>query len=292
MKSWPMIALTLSVLAASQVLAADAVSLRYGFKQGATYSVRQLHHDVGKSIVDMSGYAQQMQQMMGQQMPGMAGGKMESPIDRLYKSAWSARVVGKKNGAIRLAMDYGQQEGGERWAGPSGDSAQHFGDSRGEALIDPRKGVVGLSTEPAEGMVELIYRARLAWLPVLPQGRLKLGDSFSHDYVFKDEMYSMKSEDEYILDEVSDGYAYFSVESRALMVIRSTAPQQAQGMSGMGGEMRIAYRGDGSAVFSLKEGIFIEREMKLAYDTPESGSGGFNTTMRGAVRERFEMERR
>lgn len=51
-------------------------------------------------------------------------------------------------------------------------------------------------------------------------GSIKPGDSFSHDYVMKNDTFTTKGSDEYTLNEVSDGLAYFTVETRMVSVIR------------------------------------------------------------------------
>lgn len=260
---------------------AASVKLRYGFKPGAVYAVHEQHHDVGKSIVEMD--------IMGQRQ------SMESPIDHISEGHWSARGIGKGPGSsMRLAVEYGTQKGGDRWAASAGaGSEQHFGDSKAEATIDPVKGLTALTTTPVEPLLDLIYRARFAWLPPLPSGSIKPGDSFSHDYVMKNDNFTTKGSDEYTLDEISDGMAYFTVETRMVSVIRYGGGS-AQGMGGpaMLGEMTLAYQGEGTAIFNLKEGIFIEREIKMGYATQKPSSGAFSSTMRGVSRTRWEMERR
>lgn len=269
--------LALAPLAASH---AAGVKLRYGFHGGGAYHVHELHHDIGKSIVEM--------EMMGQHQ------KMESPIDQISESRWSATVVGKaKSGGVRLAMKYGTQKGGERWAANAGPgSEQMFGQSKAEVTIDPIKGMTALTTTPAEAAYDAVYRGRFGWMPELPTAAIKPGDGFSHDYTIKGQGYTVKGTDEYTLDEVRDGMAYFSVESRMMMVMRYGDAAQGMGGPAMMGEMTLAYKGDGSASFDLKEGYFTEREMKLAYTTPKPTTGAFNSTMRGVMKQRWEMERR
>lgn len=259
---------------------AASAKLRYGFKPGAVYAVHEQYHDVGKSIVDM--------EIMGQRQ------SMESPIDHVSEGRWTARAIGKGPGnSVRLAVDYGTQKGGDRWAASGGaGSEQHFGDSKAEVTIDPVKGLTALATTPADPLLDLIYRGRFAWLPALPSGSIKPGDSFSHDYVMKTDTFTTKGSDEYTLDEISNGMAYFSVETRMVSVIRYGGGGQGMGGPMAMGEMNIAYQGEGTAVFDLKEGIFIEREMKMGYGTQKPSTGAFSSTMRGTNRTRWEMERR
>ena len=259
---------------------AASVKLRYGFHSGASYEVHELYHDVGSSTVEM--------EMMGQHQ------KMTTPIDQISESRWSAKMIGKAgNGGLRLAMGYGSQKGGERWAASAGPGSEEmFGNSSAEVTIDPVKGMTALTTKPTGAMYDGIYRGRFGWMPQLPSAALSTGDSFSHDYTIKGEGYTVKGTDEYTLDEISEGMAYFSVESRQVMVMRFGNTAQGMGGPAMMTEMSMAYKGDGTATFNIKEGYFSEREMKLAYTTPKPSKGSFASTMRGVMKQRWEMERR
>lgn len=64
--------------------------------------------------------------------------------------------------------------------------------------------------------------------------------------------------------------------------------------SGKGSDMVIAHRGEGTAIFDLKEGIFIEREINYKYGQKgeQQSVGMALQTMRGTLKERWEMERR
>ncbi len=271
---------SLALLLPLQAGWAASVKLRYGFHNGASYEVHELYHDVGSSTVEM--------EMMGQHQ------KMTTPIDQVSESRWNARVVGTaKGGGVRLAMGYGKQKGGERWAANAGPGSEKlFGDSSAEVTIDPLEGMTALTTKPAEPLYDGVYRGRFGWMPQLPEQALHTGDSFSHDYTIKGQGYTIKGSDEYTLEEIKDGIAYFDVESRQQMVIRYDNNVQGMGGPAMMSEMRLAYKGEGSASFDIKEGYFSEREMKLAYTTPKPSSGAFASTMRGVIKQRWEMERR
>jgi len=272
-------------LLASTPLQAESVSLRYGFRDGATYLVKQLYHNVGTSTTTMN--------MMGQQQT------MESPMDHINKSSWSAKAQ-RKGGKVVFSVNYGQQQGGERWGDPSGNTGKKmYGDSSARITFDLQNGMVAMTTKPADDpIVDTIYRSRFAWMPPLPKKKLKVGDSFIHDYTMQSGMISMKGEDEYILDEVSGGFAYFTVESRSVMVYDYSKLYQnqknvPQGMGQMMGNMTLAHKGEGTATFDLKEGIFVEREMKTVYTTKKAETPGMmQTNMRGTTRDRWEMERR
>ncbi len=282
--TWPMPLLATCLLFSNSLQAASA-TLRYGFKDGATYAVKQQHHNVGNSSVTMN--------MMGQERT------MDSPVNHSNKSNWTARVK-HKGGKMILDTTYGKQQGGERWGDPaSGIGADIYGKSSARVTFDPRKGLVSMTTKPAKDpIVDNIYRFRFAWMPRLPKKALKEGDSFIHDYTMQSGMITTKGEDEYILDEISGGVAYFTVESQSVVVtdyskLYKQEEGMPQGMGQMMGSMTMAYQGEGSAAFDLKEGIFIEREMKISYTTKKSKTpGAMINSMRGTIRDRWEMERR
>lgn len=265
---------------------AASLTLRHGFQNGADYRVSQLYHDVGNSMTEMA--------MMGQAQ------RFETPLDHQHKSLWMAKA--KRSGsAIELRMDYGQQQGGERWSDPANPTAQApYADSRATASLDPLKGLVALKTQPeGDPILDTIFRSRLAWLPRFPKQALKVGDGFTHEYVMKSGMLTLKSEDDYTLDEISQGLAYFTLETRSIAIYDYSAmqpqaqPGMPQGMGGaMAGSMTLVYKGEGTAVFDTKEGIFIERELKSAYRTQKASTGMMKMSMQGTVRERWEMERR
>jgi hypothetical protein len=278
----PLMVLAFSVFAMQSAQAAS-VTLRYGFKDGATYTVKQLYHDVGTSVTSMN--------MMGQQQT------YESPMDTTHQGSWTAHAK-QRGGRIQLSLDYGTQQGGERWGSQSGEVGNKmFADSSAIVTLDPQQGFVSVSTKPADDpLIDAIYRARLAWLPRFPEKPLKVGEGFLHEYTTKGMMMTVKSEDDYTLDEVDKGMAYFTIETRQVTIIDYSA-MQPEGMppgmaSGMMSNMTLLYKGTGTAVFDLKEGIFIEREMKTAYSTDKPSSGMMSMSMRGTVRDRWEMERR
>jgi hypothetical protein len=98
---------------------AASVKLRYGFKAGATYRVTEQNHDVGKSVTEMN--------IMGQQQ------KIETPSDRVSSGVWTAKVTGKEGGGVKLAVEYGQYKGGQRWAGNKTEIGDVFADSTNDA---------------------------------------------------------------------------------------------------------------------------------------------------------------
>ncbi|MCW8826686.1 MAG: hypothetical protein OQK78_09720 [Gammaproteobacteria bacterium] len=269
----------------------ESVNLRYKFDKGASYQVKQLHHDKGRSVTEMD--------MMGQKQ------KFDTPHERTSNSSWVAKAVGQSKGGYRLMMTYGKHKGGERWANPGqsgASSSMMFNDSKAEAVIDPVKGLVSIKVTPKDDLTSVIYQSRFGWLPKLPKKALKVGEGFEHEYTFKSKMMNSKRNDEYFLDEISGGMAYFSVESKELLVYNIQAPDmsQMQGMQGMQGmmpqqpasKMKMVYKGDGTAIFDIKQGMFVEWEVKRAYKMPTSSMMGMTTTMQGVVRERWEMERR
>lgn len=274
-----------ALLAAAPTLQAASAELRYGFRDGATYQVKQQYHNVGSSVTTMN--------MMGQQQT------METPINHVSKSSWSATA--KRSGdSVSFKVNYGRQEGGERWGDPSGNSgAKMFGDSSATVTFDLQDGMVSMKTDPPDDpIVDIIYRHRFGWMPALPQKSLKVGDSFIHDYTLQGGMTSIKGEDEYVLEEISGNFAYFYVETRSVMVYDYSKLYQQQegmpqGMGGMMGNMTVAHKGEGTATFDLKEGIFVEREMETAYTTKKAETPGMMiNSMRGTTRELWEMERR
>ncbi len=276
--------LTAGLFTVNSAQAASA-TMRYGFRNGATYTVKQQYHNVGNSSVTMN--------MMGQERT------MDTPVNHNSTNSWTAGVK-QKGSKMILSTTYGRQQGGERWGDPSsGSGAKIYGKSSAQATFDPLKGMVSISTKPAKDpIVDNIYRFRFAWMPELPKKALKVGESFFHDYTMQSGMISMKGEDEYILDEISGGVAYFTVESESLVVhdyskLYKQQKNMPQGMGQAMGNMTMAYKGEGTAAFDLKEGIFVEREMKIGYTTKQSKTPGMMiNSMRGTIREKWEMERR
>ncbi len=283
-RSMQRIAILALGLLTSAALQAASATLRYGFRDGATYTVKQQYHNVGTSSVSMS--------MMGQKQT------MDTPVNHTSINSWSAKVSHKGDKMI-LDTSYGKTEGGERWGDPSGNGAGNiYGKSSARATIDPLRGMTALSTNPArDSIVDSIYRFRFAWMPQLPKKTLKVGNSFTYDYTVQSGMITMKGEDEYILDEIKDNVAYFTLESQSVVVQDYSKLEQPEGMpEGMGsmmGNLTMAYQGEGTASFDLKEGIFVEREMQITYTTKKSKTpGAMINSMRGTIRDRWEMERR
>ena len=264
---------------------ASSVRMSYGFKPGAVYRVTEKHHDVGKSVTEMT--------MMGQPQ------RIENPTDQVSSGTWTAKGVGKEGINVKLAVKYGQHKGGQRWSSNKIQSEEIFAGSSAEVFIHPTRGFVKSIVKPeGDPTLELIYQGRFAWMPPLPEGFIKKGDSFTHDYIMKSGMYSIKITDEYYLAEVKGNYATFDVETKQLMVIKmDQGPGGAGPMQGMAlADMKMVYKGEGTAVFDLKEGLFIEREGKMSYSNLDSSEGKaagmtFNTRMEGVVKYSWEMER-
>ena len=270
---------------------ASSVRLTYGFRQGSVYKVTEQFHDVGKTVTEMN--------VMGQAQ------KFETPTDQVSSGTWTARAVGKEGGGMRLAVTYGQHKGGERWSSNKVASDDIFAGSRADVVVHPVKGAVRYAVQPPDdATVDLIYRSRFAWMPELPEGFVRKGGSFTHEYVMSSGMFHIKSTDEYFLVEVKGDYVTFDVETKQLMVLKlSQAPVpegMPQGMGGLNmGDMTLAYRGEGTAVFDVKEGIFLEREGKLSYSnlegtqgsSPMPGQMAFSSRMEGVMKYRWEMEK-
>ena len=264
---------------------AASIKLRYGFKQGTVYRVTEQNHDVGKSVTEMN--------VMGQQQ------KIETPSDRVSSGTWTAKVVGKEGGGVKLAVEYGQYKGGQRWASNKVETDDVFGDSSAVVIVHPVDGAVKIVASPAgDQMVDIIYQGRFGWMPELPEGSLKVGSEFTHEYVMKSGMYNVKATDEYYLAEIKGGFATFDVESKQLVVIKmDQGPGGTGAIQGMTmADMKLAYKGDGTAVFDIKEGIFVEREGKMSYSNLDSGTGSsmgmaFSTRMTGVAKYKWEMGR-
>ncbi|MDF1535278.1 MAG: hypothetical protein P1S46_02105 [bacterium] len=280
----PMTCILLAV-ACVGVSEAASVKLRYGFQTGSVYRVTEQYHDVGKSVTEMN--------VMGQQQT------METPTDQVSSGTWKAKVVGKVAGGVKLAVEYGQYKGGERWASNKMETGDIFGSSSAEVVVHPVDGAVKVVASPAgDQTVEIIYQGRFAWMPELPEGPVGVGSEFTHEYVLQSGMYNIKATDEYYLAGIKGGFATFDVETRQLMVIRMD-----QGAGGGGAipgmamaDMKLAYKGEGTAVFDLKEGIFVEREGRMSYSNLDSGQTNtmgmaFSTRMTGVARYKWEMER-
>jgi len=285
----PFVILFLSLGHAAHCSAASA-KLRYGFTPGAVYRVNEQHHDVGKTVTEMN--------MMGPVQ------KFESPSDQVSTGTWTVKAVGKTAEGVKLQAEYGEHKGGERWAASKVESDGIFGNTSAEVTVHPVKGVVNVEVSPADDQyAEIIYKGRFLWMPVLPEGGVREGTQFTHEYVLKSGMYNVKVMDEYYVTGIKGGYVDFDVETKQIAVIKmSQAPAQEGVPAGMGmnmGDMTIAYKGEGTAVFDLAEGIFIEREGKMSYSNMEGTSGSspmpggmaFSSRMEGVMKYRFEMER-
>jgi hypothetical protein len=269
---------------------AASVKLRYGFKPGAVYRVTEQHHDVGKTVTEMN--------IMGQQQT------FESPTDQVSSGTWTVKAIGKTADGVKLQAEYGQHKGGERWSSNKVQSGDIFGNSSAEVVVHPVKGVISVKANPPDDQyVHIIYMGRFAWIPVLPGVDVKEGSEFTHEYVLKSGMYNVKVTDEYYVAEIKGGYVTFDVETREIAVIKMNEAEKPEGMpAGMGmnmADMKIAYKGEGTAVFDLKEGIFIEREGKMSYSNMDSTKGSsplpggmaFSSRMEGVTKYSFEMER-
>ena len=276
---------SLLVLCGPNIAGASSVRMSYGFKTGTVYKVTEKHHDVGKTVTEMN--------MMGQPQ------KFENSTDQVSSGTWTVKGVAEDNNGVKLAVEYGQHKGGQRWSSNKIQSDDMFADSSAEVLIHPTRGFVKCIAKPeGDSTVELIYQGRFAWIPPLPEGFIKKGDSFTHDYVIKSGIYNIKITDEYYLVEVKGNYATFDVETKQLMVIKmNQGPGGAGAVQGMVlADMKLAYKGEGTAVFDVKEGIFIEREGKMTYSNLDSSEGttagmSFKTRMEGVTKFSWEMER-
>lgn len=269
--------------------AAASVRLRYGFLPGSSYTVTERSHDVGKSVTTMN--------IMGQVQ------EIETPSDQVSEGRWTAKAAGG-GGVVKLEATYGQHKGGERWSAEKVQSDDFFAGSRAVVTVDPLRGAVDFVIEPKDEVVQMIYRGRFSWMPVLPEGPVKEGSSFEHEYVMKSGMYNVKTTDEYVVALIKGNYVTFDVETKQVAVIRlSSAPTPEGAPPGMGmnlGDMTIAYRGKGTAVFDIKEGIFVEREGKMSYSnlegtkgsSPVPGGMAFSTRMEGTMKYSWEMERK
>jgi hypothetical protein len=281
---WVVVSCFLMVSGAGDAGASSA-RLNYGFKPGVTYKVAERHHDVGKTVTEMD--------IMGQLQ------KFETASDQVSSGTWSARGVGNEGKGIRLAVEYGQHKGGQRWSSNKVATDDVFAGSSAEVVIHPIKGLIKSVTKPeGDATVGLIYQGRFAWMPTFPEGFIKKGDSFTHEYVLKSGMYNIKSTDEYYLVEVKGNFATFDVETKQLMVIKmDQGPGGAGPMQGMTlADMKLVYKGDGTAVFDIKDGIFVEREGKMSYSNLDSSEGtaagmAFKSRMEGVVKYQWEMER-
>ena len=264
---------------------ASSARLTYGFKPGKVYRVTEQHHDVGKTVTEMD--------MMGQPQ------KFETASDQVSSGTWTAKGLARDGEGVKLAVTYGQHKGGQRWSSNKVQSDNIFAGSSAEVVVHPLKGLVKCTVEPqGDSTVELIYQGRFAWLPVLPEGFVTKGAFFTHDYVMKSGIYNIKITDEYYLLEVKGNYATFNVETKQLMVIRmDKGPGGTGSMPGMPlADMKLAYQGEGTAVFDVREGIFVEREGTMSYSNLDSSEGAaagmtFKTRMEGVVKYQWEMER-
>ncbi len=277
---------TVTVLFAVAVLAwaasaqAGAVKLRYGFKTGAIYAVVERYQDVGKSVTQMN--------IMGKNQT------VETPMDQASEGEWKMKASGGPGGAVKLTTTYGTHKGGERWAAGKADAGSFFADSRAEIVVDTVKGPVSYAVTPQDPIVDIVYRARFAWMPRLPDGSLKEGDSFTHEYVLSSGMYNVKTTEEYVLAQIKGNYVTFDVQTKQIAQIRMSQAQAPAGMpAGMGmSDMTVAYKGKGSATFDIKDGLFTEREGTMAYSnlegvkgsSPMPGQMNFETRMQGTMR--------
>jgi len=269
---------------------AASVRLSYGFNVGATYRVTEQHHDVGKTVTEIN--------MMGQPQ------KFETASDRVSSGTWTAKGVSKDTRGVKLAVEYGEHKGGDRWGGNMMDSAQILGSSSAEIVIHSTDGAVQYEVAPsAEQIVEVIYKSRFLWMPKLPKEFVRKGSSFTHEYVLKSGMYNIKSTDEYSLVGIKGNFVTFDVETTQVSIIKMSEAPKLEGVpAGMGmnmADMKLAFKGEGTAVFDVKEGIFIEREGKMSYSDMGSVQGAsampggvtFSSRTEGVVKYKWEMER-
>jgi len=114
----------------------------------------------------------------------------------------------------------------------------------------------------------------------------------------KSNRYSINTRDEYFLVEVKGNFVTFDVKTNQTMVVKldkgTGSAGSLQGMDLV--DIKLAYKGSGTAVFDIREGIFIEREGRMPYSSLDSGEGassGVNvkTTMEGVLKYSWKMER-
>jgi hypothetical protein len=254
---------------------AGPAKLRYEFKNGGVYQVNIVQHNKGESAAKI----------------GFGGDQkvMETPIDDVRKSSWvikSSRIGG---GVMQLTMDYAKDQ----------NDSSTFAGSHAVVDIDPQKGMINIVTKPDDSLTRAVYEPRFAWLPSLPVKALKPDDSFTSDYKVKGELVSMKGCDEYVLDEISNGIAYFTLESKLITINHISAMPKMENLPEVftmpkALDWTLVYKGEGTAVFDLQEGIFIEREILYRYGQKgqNSGMGVTMNNLRGTIKQRCEMERR
>lgn len=280
----PILAFVVVAACGTEAGAASA-RLSYGFRPGEVYRVTEQYHDVGTTVTEVN--------MMGQPQ------KFETASDQVSSGTWSATGTGREGDSVRLAVKYGQHKGGQRWSSNKVRSEEFLAGSGAEVMIHPMEGLVKIDVMPeGDSTLELIYRGRFAWMPPLPRGFIKKGDTFTHEYVMRSEMYNIKTTDDYRVVEVRGNHAAFDVETRQFMVFRMDrgpggVPVQDMSMT----DMKLAYKGTGTAVFNVKEGIFTEREVKLSYSNLDGSQDAapdmaFRTRTEGVVSFRWEMERK
>jgi hypothetical protein len=271
---------------------AASVKMRYNYKPGESYKISEKNHDVSKSITEMS--------IMGQT------NKTVTPMDRVSQTSYVLKVVGKEGGGVKVTTTYGKHVGGQRWSAEKMDASamDMFAKSSAVAIIHPTDGAVKVTASPAgDQIIDMIYHGRFIWMPELPEGSVKKGSDFTHEYVLKFGMYNIKTTDEYFVADVKDDLVYLDVETRSLSVIKmAEAPGMENMPPGMGlnmSDMKLAYKGEGTAIFDVKEGVFVEREGKLSYSNLDSTKGGaampggmaFKSKMEGVMKYSMEMER-
>jgi len=138
--------------------AAFSVRMTYGFAPGEVYKVTEQYHDVGKTVTVMD--------MLGQPQ------KFETASDQVSSGIWTAKAVGRDDEGVRLAVEYGEHKGGQRWSANKIRSDDIFSRSSAEVVISPLEGLVGSTVKPAgDPAVELVYKSRFAWMPLPDPGR-------------------------------------------------------------------------------------------------------------------------
>ncbi len=138
--------------------------------------------------------------------------------------------------------------------------------------------------EQSRDMVAKAMQKGVFWFPELPEDRLSVGDFF--ETTERSDLGSgpmMKSQTvvktEYMLEEVSQGLAYFSVRTRAQT--RS---------SGMGGGMDSKTAGKADAIFDLEQGMWVEMTMKSKTSGSFSAMGGMAGEIGGMNISRYRMQ--
>jgi hypothetical protein len=166
------------------------------------------------------------------------------------------------------------------------------GDIRNVSVAGADKPVADPTLDPAaqaaiiqgRQMMADAHKAAVFWFPELPEERLSPGEDF--EYKQKQKMggqmmaFSAQSRQEFTLEEVGQGLAYFELREK-------TAGKHATA----GAQVETKSAGKGETIFDLQNGMWMElvikRKMSVA-GLPMGGSGGQDMQMK----EKLEMQLR